>query len=250
MAVAVTEIARANFDDVGSTDVMTLSASVAVGDEMVLFGGQKNTSTHPAQGEVTDSGGNTWTKQDSTGMTGVSYSFRNFEFDAPCTAAMTSGVGTITVSTWDYRAMVAAKVSGISAWGGLDGAIVTGQNTNTSPATGSATTTQNDEVLFATLIWGATGGIPSLSAEPSGWTAIGAQQDFLSAGANLSIKAYYKIQTATGSQSASWTLGSTGDWLAILYCYKITPVMPGKIDIPVVATFPKPLLAHAYDRRA
>ena len=92
----------------------------------------------------------------------------------------------------------------------------TGAN-NTSPTITSGTTTQADELVIAAFAIGdASGGDPTIT-NPGTYTEVFRNGAWSTEAAGGCV---YKIVSATGAQTATWTLSVSSTWEAVMLTYK------------------------------
>lgn len=204
----VTAIGTATANSSASTLAMTVTASVSVGQFIVVgegqFGGR---ATHT----VTDSAGNTYTQMALSNI-------RCGLFLAPCTSALTSGVSTITI-TWSgpevARTIGAAKITGTTT-GTFDVAATANGSTAAWNGGTTASTAQADEIAF---------GVCSCDTATAATDTPGGSYspvfDITNGGA-FQLTMTYLVLSATGTQSATGTWTSTGHtWNACTATVKI-----------------------------
>lgn len=206
-----------------NTVQMTLTASVAVGDLIVVWVTNDGGANLPSG--VTDSQGHTYTA-DVTGVRSADdYSLR--QFSTVCTSAMTSAVDTITGTVvggggnWD-KIIAAVKVTPDTGrtWGSSrvnTSAQATG--TSTSPSSGSMTTTVADTAVIGGM---AAGGAPSNSAGGplTAATNSNTRVHNINGGAFIDLGSVYRVVTATGSYPSSGTWQASDDWGAVGVAYQ------------------------------
>ncbi len=197
----------------GASASVTLSTSVPVGNVVIVtaaIDGSTNTVT------VSDTAGNTYTKDADQNNTGGSGGVRIVVFSAPVTNALSSGnTITLSVGTPSQRmTMRALSVSGVMTPKDMSGSA---QGSGTSANSGSVTTTAADELLIGAI--GASFSPTDITAG-SGWTSSGAVQ---SSGQGTSLLPMYRIVSAIGSYSATGSLSGSDSWSAAIATYKATP---------------------------
>ena len=158
--------------------------------------------------DVTDSKGNTYTrlafKIQTNGSqyagTGIYYCANPGSMGASHTVTYTD-----TAASNCTIHIEAIEISGQDTAGGADVTATDGNSSSGTPSTGTtAATAQADEIAIATA-GGYNAAAPSITATPSGYTDIAntaATDGFLGMSA-------YKILSATGTQTASWTIDQT-----------------------------------------
>lgn len=202
-----TSLGSATGNTASSTTVMTVTASVAIGEWIFVSSGVFGSATHTA----TDSGGNIYAQHVlSTGRTGI--------FSTKATAALTSGVSTITVtygSSPTARTLAAFKNTGLAASSHFDqSATATGTvaawETGTTPST-----TQSDELIVAANSCDTAAGATSTIG--GGFTEI----TDITNGGGFQLTVGWKIVAATGTQvgSGTWT-SSAWTWYGAIATFK------------------------------
>lgn len=227
-----TTIGQAGSTASASSLQMTLTASVSVGDFIIVATGMFSArATHT----ITDSGGNTYT-------TVVTANQRTAIAWAKCATALTSGVSTITASFGgtDAGHMVSAfKVTGLD--NAPFDASATGTNGGTTAAWSAGTTgttAQADElVVGACSVDTAT---TATSTPGAGYSEV---HDFDNTGA-FQLTTIFKIVSATGTQTpaGTWT-SSAWTWNAAAATFKAaagggTPATVGAVPAAAAGTAP------------
>jgi hypothetical protein len=126
------------------------------------------------------------------------------------------------------------EFSGTLSSAALDktGSIGHGSGTTTSTVSTGTNTTQADELVIVCIAVNSNDTTINITDPPSGYTSIGVNQD---GNATIGYEAAYKIITATGTQTATWTFDSTtsdGD-AAVIATYKSATGGP-----PVITSTP------------
>jgi len=175
-----------------------------------------------ANGNVTDNQGGSYVLDASSGQYnygGVYYGnvgvWSRQNIGAPSgtfTITFTASAGTPGIT------MGAIAVRSAATSGALD-KTKTATGSSTAPATGdSDATTQADEIVVAGFGEINTTGSTQTVTDPSGYTVIFNEGE---AASYIVSGGAYKILTATGAQSASWSVtGAAAPWGAILATYK------------------------------
>lgn len=187
--------------------------------------GAPTVSTWIASGSVaptvTDSKGNTATIDQST-ADGRGKP-RASEGSIPLTSAGASHSWTINFAAGTYCEGNVSEFSGLTT---TPFDVSAGNQYNTSPGTTSlavttATTTQADELVIACIVTNNNDTTTNVSDPPTGYTSIGVRSDDT---VTIGYEAAYKIVSATGAQTATWTfdalaLGDLGG-AAVVATYK------------------------------
>lgn len=229
MAAAITEIGSANAGGTAITAV--LSASVAVGDLIIVFG-QESAADTQAAGAVTDAqdgtnyGSNTYSVTGQTAQNATAT--RASIWYSVCTKPMTASVSTIkfTLSSTAVKSFLVWKLSG--AYGiTLDkSATSNNQATTTTPVTGTtAVTTQPIELVIAMWHYANLVTPPSFTA-PGGFSQTATTKQAAAGAVTVNQSAAYKFVTVAGTQAGTATLGSTQTAGGAIATYKYSAHHP------------------------
>lgn len=215
MAAAITEILTAiSASSIATfTPAGTISASVAVGDLIIVLAQSGSTDTLSATSikDAADGstfGSNTYTLpvqtvQNSASRAGIWYSV--------ATVALASGTAKFQLGTVgaSRKSILVWKLTPATTISQDKSASSTNQATTTSPVTGTtAATTQAEELVvgiwhYADLV------TPPTFTAPSGWSQTTTAQQLTSGALLVNLSAAYKFVNATGTQAGTATLGST-----------------------------------------
>jgi hypothetical protein len=191
---------------------LTINAVTAAAGNTVIV----TVAMDPSSGAVSvaDSAGNTYSTDadvaNGSGTNGV----RTLVFSAPVTTALANGTITITHPAATARAARALKVAGILP---PPDQMASNAGSNNVPSSGTTpATTQASELVIAAFGYENTG---PFSVGP-GYTTLNTVNSAPGAGtAHVSIGSEYKTNNATGTQSATATLGTSGNWAAAIVTY-------------------------------
>lgn len=107
----------------------------------------------------------------------------------------------------------ASEFIGINTSSATDVSDNAASGNSTSPATNSITTTNANDLVVCLLVYSGGAGNP-ITAHPSGYTAL--TQTI----SGDTTQGEYKIVSATGSQSCTWTITAATPWTAIIAAFK------------------------------
>lgn len=209
MAIVATSLGTSTSATLGTTQNLTVTASVSVGDHVVIGGSGFSNAAYT----ITDSAGNTYT-------THVTSNGRAFIASAKVTSALTSGVSTITMTGspgQTAKNFIAAKVTGLdtTSWFDVSATGTAGGTTAAWSTNTTATTSTANEIVFA--VCGCDTAGATTSTPVAGYTEIG---DVTNGGAYQTVL-QYKIVSSTGTQNSSGTWGSSGwTWNSCIATFK------------------------------
>ncbi|MGH2753201.1 MAG: Ig-like domain-containing protein [Actinomycetota bacterium] len=196
------------------TQITVGGAGVAAGDSVIVSFGMADTGAGTVA--ASDSVGNVYSVDASaTNVNDV----RSVILSAHDVTPLPPG-STITVThpPSAYRGATANGFSGISPTTPRD-ASATGQGSNAAPSTGSAATTQPDELVFS-----------SVSAADPTFTPGGGYIGLPAVSSPVgSMNSQYKIVSSAGSYVGNGTLGSPADWAATVATYRMDMVAPSVV---------------------
>ena len=204
-----------------STTVTVQAPGVAAGHSVIL-----SFAMNPASGAVScgDSRGNSYVIDrditNGSGTTGV----RSITVSAHNVTGLTSG-NTITCThpSVTARALSANEFSGLAPSAPRDQTSASTGNSTAASSGSTATTTQAEELLIGTI--GVEGKSNESFTTGGSYTImgrVGTNQG--SATSNITVNPEYRLVSATGSYSATGTLGTAHNWAASIVTYKARPV--------------------------
>jgi hypothetical protein len=225
MALAVQRVAFAEAPGVSITTTVAFTGATTVGNTVVAI--VTGFDGAPGVGVMTDSRGNTWTRDYQT--TPLAGGTSSNVWVAFWSSVLTSA-GTPHTVTYTHTAMLlanlaVAEVSGAAAASGFDASAENGNvNTITWTTGATATLAQADEIAFVGVNVD-TGDSATISQDAT-YTLVG---EFES-GSGLVSNAAYKIVAATTSINHAWTTTFTAPqvnrWIAAVGTYKAASVVP------------------------
>lgn len=176
-------------------------SSVTAGNTLVALAAAWSATL--GTGAVTDSQGNTWTRQVAAlNNDGVTIVAAIYTATAGSTGACTV---TVTPNAGTWMALSIAECSGINAIG--NSGIYEGSATGFAAAS-SAVSTAHDAVLFGVLRYA----VGATMTEGAGWSVISEDETF----ANVPNAEISRTEAASGTFTASWSLtGGAVSWAAI-----------------------------------
>lgn len=223
----------AKFTASAANSVTSAALTTTVGNRLVV-----TVSTWHVFGcthTVSDNKGNSWAN-DVTGSTSAGPGRATI---ASCNLVTAGSGHTITVTSSQsdsgtYFEGNCSEFSGIASSSAVDKtATDPGAASDTSATPTTATTTQADELVVCALHINGNSTNCHITDPPSGYTTIGVQQDNTT---TCGYQSGYKVVSATGAQSASWTFDSSnsGDNGMIATYFASAPSVPSlPIDNPL-----------------
>lgn len=186
------------------TCVVTLTAAIAVGDEITVLCGLTGNKTASS---ITDTGSNSYSSVKSVNSGSGATDTKASIHRSKCTTAL--GIGdTVTVT---YSGISGGSITAevVKVTPVVDAADATGSASGDSgDPTGSITTVAESTVAFAVVIQYA--GIAPIYDEDASWTSL---SGFDYTGHNLSLHTAYQILSSSGSKTYNpETPGTAGEW--------------------------------------
>src|SRR5207249_2723581 len=173
---------------------------------------------------VSDSAGNTYTKNaDQIGGSGTS-GIRTLVFSAPVTTALSNGTITVASTASVNIAATFFTFNGLVSPAPVDKvATATGTTATTVSSASTAATSLPDELLIGAMaIEGKAGGGWTSFSAGSGFTALTASANSGNPSNYVTMQPEYKIASATGAYAATGTLTAAATrWAAAIATYKI-----------------------------
>lgn len=208
----------------------------SAGNAIFVMSGGWHTTPYTVD-TVTDNQSNTYTEDKEKvtgGGSGGIQIYSDIDIGTP------SGTFTITVdptqASSNYMVWLAVEFSGVADSAAVDLSESTSSATGDAALTTAGTTAQADELVLA--LAGVSNDDPNvnLTNPTTGYTELGAYQN---SNAILGFHASYKIVSATGTQSATWTHDNTSQdgWAAIICTYKAAAGGGASSFVPSSRTF-------------
>lgn len=187
---------------------------------------------------VADGSGNQFTKQASTGLSGVGNGHLDiWTMDTPAGDVGTKPVITanVTASSGNTVSLLVQEVSGLltgtspldGTWGTVDG---TGGTSTGSPTYSSTASSE-----YLVTVYGDNGG-PATWSSVSGWTT---DPNGVNSNGNDDIAVAYKNSTGGAETGGGWTLTSSGQqWAVAMVAFKLGSATPATASPVQVITAP------------
>lgn len=120
--------------------------------------------------------------------------------------------GTFSGGTSSFRAISVSEFSGVAPVGALDVHAGVGGNSGSSPSSGTATTTQNGDLIYGAVI----------DTAGTNWndTSIAAGSGFTERGENDGLQIENQVQGSAASIAATWTFTTSARYDAIMVAFK------------------------------
>lgn len=222
MAIAFVQ-KTAKFSSASGSSVAAAALTVTAGNMLVVtVTTWNNSGSHTVT--VADDKGNTWNSavsvEDSSGTGDASKATIYYAMN--CAAGSTTVTVSSSLGSTAFEGNV-SEFSGLLTASALDVTANSPHNsggTSCTPTTG--TTAQADELVVGVMAVNSADTTCNISDPPSGYTSIGVNQD---SNATIGHEGCYKIVSATGTQSATWSFdATTGGDVGVLATFKAAAV--------------------------
>lgn len=200
---------------VASGASVTFDNPTTAGNSIVVLARVYGTAD-PGTTDITDNKSNTYTRRDAAGLGGVATKAAIYDCQAPTMGSS----HTVSCAAHTDHGMTAIEVNGLTGSPSFDKSAAAIGAPSSTPTTGNtATLSQADEIVFATVATdqGNTDTITQSAGE--GWTLLSESER---GDIELAYNAVYKIVAATTALAASWTLASSHDDAQVIGTYKIS----------------------------
>ena len=217
MAAAVVQTIKPRTTGATSTSA-TFSATPTAGNAIVGF-----TAGFGADITVTDNKSNTYTLQRASTVATDYHLCASTAVNISSSATFTC---TIHNTANDSMNGVISEISGVTS-SPVDVVPARATGTSTSPAISSGTLAQASEIVMAAASWG--GGSSTTITEPSSpWVLTGEEENDAS---YTELNAVHQVVSSTSSVTATWTLGASRTWHAVLVSLKASGATPTSLPI-------------------